>query len=189
VQKVLFLAEEMAGASRPADEEGLRAFFEDNRDRWAVGERTRFLQVYQHRREALAAWIEGPETGEPLVGEASPVAPEIDADEEHIALSLGAPFAEAVAAAPVGRWSGPFPSAFGWHLVRVLERRPARPARLDEVRGAVVEAYDVSRRQEAIAAFLRSAFSRYRVAVDGKPLDRFVPTRRIAFRTVASGED
>jgi hypothetical protein len=189
VQKVLFLAEEMGGASRPLDEEGLRAFFEKNRERWAAGERTRFVHVYQHRREALAAWVEGPQAGDPPAGEASPVAAEIDADRDHLALSLGAPFADAVAAAPVGRWSGPFASAFGWHLVRVVDRRPARLARLDEVRPAVAEAYDVFRKQEAVAAFLRSAFARYRVTIDDKPLGRFSPTRRIAFRSVTSGED
>jgi peptidyl-prolyl cis-trans isomerase C len=189
VQKVLFLAEEMGGASRPPDEAGLRAFFEANRARWAVGEQTRFAQVYHHRREALAAWMEGPQEGAPPVGEASPVAAEVDADQGRTTAMLGAGFAEALAAAPLGRWSGPVPSAFGWHLVRVVERRPARPARLDEVRPAVVEAYSVFRRQEAVADFLQGAFARYRVDVDGARLLRFTPSRRVAFRAVSSGED
>jgi hypothetical protein len=133
--------------------------------------------------------VEGPQAGEPPAGEASPVAAEIDADRDHLALGLGAPFAGAVVAAPVGKWSGPFASAFGWHLVRVVERRAARPARLDEVRPAVAEAYDVFRKQEAIAAFLRNALARYRVTIDDRPLDRFTPTRRVAFRSVTSGED
>ena len=189
VQKVLFLAEEIGGASRPADEAALRAFFEANRDRWAKPEQTRFAQVYQHRREALAAWASGGQVGEPPVGEASPVPAEMDAGRDRIASTLGTGFAEALASAPVGRWSGPIASAFGWHLVRVLERRAARPARLEEVRPAVVEAYGVFRRQEAVATFLKGAFSRYDVEIDGKRLDRFTPSQRVAFRPVASGED
>jgi hypothetical protein len=189
VQKVLFLAEEMAGASQPADEAALRAFFEQNRDRWAVGQRTRFSHVYQHGREALAAWARGSQEGSPPAGEPSPVPAEMDADRERITASLGAGFAEAIADAPLGRWSGPYPSAFGWHLVRVAERRAARPAELPEVRAAVVEAFGVYRRQEAVAAFLSGAFARYRVTVDDKPLADFTPSRRVAFRSVSSGED
>jgi hypothetical protein len=189
VQKVLFLAEEMAGASRPAGEAELRAFFEKNRDRWAIAEQYRFVQVYQHRREALAAWAAGPRTGDPPPGEPSPVTAELDGDHARVATSLGPGFADALAGAPVGAWIGPVQSPFGWHLVRLVERRPARPARLEEVRGAVVEAYSVFRRQEATAAFLDAAFSRYRVSIDGEPWSRFTPSRRVAFRSVTSGED
>jgi len=111
------------------------------------------------------------------------------AGRDRIASTLGAGFAQALASAPVGRWSGPIASAYGWHLVRVLERRPAREARLEEVRPAVIEAYSVFRRQEAVAAYLKGAFSRYDVEIDGKRLDHFTPSRRVAFRPVASGED
>jgi hypothetical protein len=189
VQKVLFLAEEMGGASRPIEEPALQAFFEENKGRWAKLEQHRFAQVYRHDRAALAAWMEGGQAGEPPAGEPSPVGPEIDGDQAFVARTLGDSFARELAEAPVGRWSGPLASAFGWHLVRVIERRPARPARLDEVRPAVVEAYSLHRRQEATAAFLESAYRRYRVSIDGKPLEGFTPTRRIAFRSVSSGED
>jgi hypothetical protein len=189
VQKVLFLAEEMAGASRPADEAGLRAFFEANRDRWAIPARFRFSQIYRHRREDLDAWARGPQVDAPPASEPAPVAADLDMGKDQIERSLGAGFADALAAVPEGRWSGPIASAFGWHLVRVIDRRPARPAELAEVRAGVVEAYGLHRRQEATSAFLSAAFARYRVTIDGRPLDRFTPSRRIAFRSVSSGED
>ncbi len=191
VQKVLFLAEEMGGASRPASEAEIQAFFDENQDRWATGRRTRFAQIYQHRPEALAAWAtsQSDQAQDPPVGEPSPVGAEIDGDDGRIDAALGAGFAAALAAAPEGRWSGPVRSAFGWHLVRVLERRPARPARLDEVRSAVASAYGVARRKEATARFLAAAFARYHVEIDGKPLAGFTPSGRLALRAVSSGED
>jgi peptidyl-prolyl cis-trans isomerase C len=189
VQKVLFLAEEIAGATRPAQEADLRVFFEHNRERWAVGERVRFAQIYRHRPEELAAWAAGSQIGDPPLAEPCAVAAEIDEDRQQLTTHMGAGFAEALAAVPEGRWAGPIQSAFGWHLVRVLERRPGRPARLEEVRGAVLEAYSVFRRQEATAAFLQAAFARYRVSVDGKPIGQLTPSRRVAFRSVSSGED
>jgi peptidyl-prolyl cis-trans isomerase C len=189
VQKVLFLAEEMAGATRPADEAGLRAFFEQNKERWAIGASVHFAQIYRNRPEDLAAWAAGSQIGDPPLGEPSPVAEEIDEDLQRLTAHMGQGFVEALAAVPDGRWAGPIRSAFGWHIVRVMQRRPGRPARLDEVKGAVLEAYGVFRRQEATAAFLKAAFTRYRVSVDGKPLEHFTPSRRIAFRSVSSGED
>jgi parvulin-like peptidyl-prolyl isomerase len=187
VQKVLFLAEEMAGATRKADDAALRAFFEEHKDQWAVGEETRFEQIYRHRPDALRAWIEA--KGELPVGEASPVSAVVDEDTAHIVAQLGEGFASALATAPVGTWAGPLPSTFGWHLVRVVERRPARPARFEDVRPTVAEAFSVYRRQEAVATFVTTAFARYRVAVDGQPLTQLTPSRRVAFRSITSGED
>lgn len=191
VQRVLFLAEEVAGASRPPTDDELRAFFESNRERWALPEQVRFAQVYRHDREVLAAWAAGPQAGDPPLGEPAPVPAQMEGDRSRIDDKLGAGFFEALTAAPAqgGAWVGPIRSAFGWHLVRVLERRSGRPAQLDEVRGAVVEAYSLFRRQEATAAFLENAFARYRVTIDGEPLRRFKPSRRMAYRSVPSGED
>jgi parvulin-like peptidyl-prolyl isomerase len=106
-----------------------------------------------------------------------------------VALSFGTAFADALATAPEGAWFGPVQSAFGWHLVRITAHTPARPARFEEVRPAVVEADSVFRRQEAVAAFVEKAFARYDVSIDDKPLHEIHPTRRIAFRSVSSGED
>ncbi len=189
VQKVLFLAEEMAGASRPADEAALRAFFEANRERWAMSPEVRFAQVFRHSPEALAAWLRDGANGEPPLGEPSPVAAEVDMNDTRLAQSLGADFASSIMNAPVGVWSGPVRSAYGFHLVRVIEKKAGRSARLDEVRASVLEAFSVHRRQEATATFLRSAASRYRVTIDGKPLEGFTPSHRVAFRSVSSGED
>jgi hypothetical protein len=188
VQKVLFLAEEMAGATRSADDAALRAFFEEHKDQWAVGDGARFEQIYRHHPDALRAWMAAGGSELP-VGEASPVGAVVDEDRAHIAAQLGEGFATALASVPVGTWAGPLPSTFGWHLVRVLERRPARPARFEEVRATVAEAFSVYRRQEAVATFLASAFARYRVDVDGQPLTRLTPSRRVAFRSITSGED
>ncbi len=189
VQKVLFLAEELGGASRPANEGELEAFFAKNRDRWAIGEHLHVEQIYRHDPEALAAWSKDPKDAPPPRGEPCPISSELDTDVLALRQSLGDGFADALASAPTGQWVGPVQSVYGYHLVRVVERRKGRPAELREVRAAVVEAFSVHRRQEATAAFLTSAFARYHVAVDGMPLTGFEPSRRIAYRSAPSGED
>jgi hypothetical protein len=188
VQKVLFLSEEMAGATRSIDEAAERAFFDEHKAQWTVGDGARFEQIYRHRPEELRGWMEA-KADELPVGEASPVSAIVDEDRAHIAAQLGEGFASALATVPMGTWAGPLPSTFGWHLVKVTERRPARPARFEDVRATVAEAFSVYRRQEAVASFLASAFARYHVAVDGQPLAQFTPSRRVAFRSITSGED
>ncbi len=91
-------------------------------------------------------------------------------------------------AAPVGVWSGPLPSAFGWHLVRVAERQPGRPAQLrggarrgGRGRSASTAARRPSRRSS------RARLGRYRVTVDGQPLRALHPLAPRAFRSVRLG--
>ena len=128
----------------------------------------------------------------PLVlglGEPGPVPRDYEGTRARIADQLGAAFADALAGLPEGVWSGPVRSTFGWHLVRVASHTPARPARFEEVRHSVMEADSLLRRQEAVERFLESAFARYRVTLDGDPVTRIAPARRVAYRTASSGED
>jgi peptidyl-prolyl cis-trans isomerase C len=187
VQKSLFLAEEIAGASRPPTEAELRAFFERNKERWTIPERYRITQVFSRSPDALSppAHPDGP----PPEGEPGPVPRDYEGTTAQIAERLGAPFVEALAQVPEGVWSGPLRSAFGWHLVRIASHTPARQARFEEVRHSVLEADSLFRRQEAVARFLESGFARYRVTLDGRPVAKINPARRVAYRTAASGED
>lgn len=68
--------------------------------------------------------------------------------------TYGAGFGGALAAVPLDRWSGPYASSYGLHLVRVLARVPARTPALDEVRAAVRGAWRAAHREEARAAQL-----------------------------------
>jgi hypothetical protein len=181
-QKVLFLAEEAFGATRPASDDELARFFEANRARWRLPEKTSFTQVYAHNAEDLAG-------DEPPEGEPSPVAREVTGSRAEIASRLGVAFADAIAKAPTGVWTAPIASPFGFHRVRVDKREPGREARLDEVKSAVIEAERVHRKQEAVARFLKAAAARYDISIDGKKVNGFEPSRRIAFRMEPSGED
>jgi hypothetical protein len=189
IQKVLFLAEELAGATKPPTDEELARFFERQRDRWSTGDHVTLEHVFQRSPEALEAFLAAGEGARLPDSEPCPLPRTLDVDLADLDTKLGAGFSASVATAPEGRWAGPFKSAYGYHLVRVEERRAARPPTLDEVRPRVVEAFAVDRRQEATARFLRDAFARYHVTVDGEPLSTFEPSRRIAFRAASSGED
>lgn len=185
IQKVLFFAEELGGASRPPSDAELRAFFAEHSARFTKPPRVHFRHAFARERAALP-----PQSGEkPLGGQASPIGPELEADLPHVERTLGVRFAQAVAALPLGTWSAPIESAFGWHTVRVLSRAEGGPAEFREVLSRVIEQFSVHRRQSAIARYVERAFSRYLVDIDGTPVTSLRPPSRLANRNVPSGED
>lgn len=186
VQKVLFMAEELGGASRPPTEADLRAFHAANATRFQRPARVHFRQVFARSREALpdaatAAWS-------PAAG-AAPAPRDVDADAAEIEALLGPGFAAAVVALPTGRWSEPVASAYGWHRVLVLGHTPARPATFEEARAEITAQFVIARREDAIARYLAAAFARYRIEIDGRPVQGLMPSRRLALRSVARPED
>jgi hypothetical protein len=65
---------------------------------------------------------------------------------------------EALFAQPVGEWTGPYRSAYGWHLVRISDRQQARAAALQAVRARVIADYlSDLRTQRNLLAFRRIA--------------------------------
>ncbi len=71
--------------------------------------------------------------------------------------------ASALFDAPVGTWSGPYRSAYGWHLVRVSERSQPRAPVLSEIREKVHSDYMEQARGRADLARLRELVSHYDV--------------------------
>lgn len=191
IQKALFLAEDLAGAGRPATDAELRAYFEANRARYDAPERARVVHVFAGpgRREMLAALRPAAQAAAgdapPDLGDAFPLSRAIVASRAEIADTYGAAFADAVFTLPEGAWSEPIPSKFGFHLVRVIKREAARPQTFAEVKDRLRLDYLVARKDDATRAFLADAFARYRVDVDGAvlhslhPAGRAAPPRRI----------
>jgi hypothetical protein len=186
VQKVLFLAEEVGGASRPPTDDELRIFHRDHPDRFRRQARIRFRHLFAREAAALPAM---PERVWPRGGQPAPVGPEMEADVADIEEALGPGFTASLVTFEPGDWRGPLRSSYGWHVVKILSRSDARPLTFEEARAEVVEQYSVFRRQEAIAAYLSKALAKYRIEIDGQPTPAPTPSRRLAMRGVPSPED
>lgn len=180
IQKVLFLAEELDGATRTATEGELRDYYAAHPERWQRLGKIRFESSFAHSREAL-------ERGD---REPGPIPSEMEADETQIAARLGQDAAKAIVVAPIGDWSASFASPYGWHRVKVVAREEnGGLVPFEEVRARVAEAYSVWKREEAVAKFLSKAAERYRITIDGKAAAPSDLPRRIAARAELSGED
>jgi hypothetical protein len=70
-------------------------------------------------------------------------------DARDLERLLGADFARAVFDAPLGRWSQPIRSAYGWHRVYVHAHRAGGPSPLESVRSEVRGHWRAARRAQA----------------------------------------
>jgi peptidyl-prolyl cis-trans isomerase C len=86
---------------------------------------------------------------------------------DHAALAdrYGDELAQAVAAAPMGRWFA-VRSRWGWHALRVDDERPAAIPPLSQIRARVLADWQVERRATNLAQGLTALRERYRVEVE-----------------------
>lgn len=200
IQKLLFLTEELAGVGEPPDEAALRACFEakaGSLQRPAVSHLQHVFAVEKATLDALrpqvVAWQKdaAPAMAEalPPFGESFPLRREVRGSLSEISAQYGDRFTAALSTLAIGAWSEPLPSKFGWHLVRQLSYEPPRPATFAEAKGELALPCWMERRERAVAQFLTRTLPQYRVSLDGKPLPLPTPTRRVAVRSEASGED
>lgn len=196
VQKMLFLAEDLAGATRPATEDELRAFFASRSDAYIQLARVRFVHVFAPSADALAAirkdviaWADAHPGEIPPFGRGFAVSRRADFTVRDLARAWGEPFAMTVAQLAPGTWSEPIASVHGAHLVLVERSEPDRPARFEDVRDRLALDLQIERRRVAISTFIEVAAERYTITIDGAPVTAIGSTGRTAARTEPSVED
>ncbi len=81
---------------------------------------------------------------------------------------FGEEFGKALETAPIGQWTGPVPSGFGLHLVRISERTPGYVPSLDESRKAVTREWESDQREAALASNYARLRKDYDVVIEGE---------------------
>lgn len=176
-QKMEFMTDAEVDALTPTDDE-LRAYLDANATSYEVDPRIGFEQVFlspDRRGDALKADAAAllarlqsqPETDTANLGEPTllPMS-EPPTQLTRIGGDFGPDFASALADIPIGVWSGPITSTYGFHLVRVTERLPGRIPSLAEVHDAVLRDWQNAERIRRERAQLDKLLSRYSVTID-----------------------
>lgn len=167
-QKMEFLAGSAAEGLEPTEAE-LRAHHATHAERFSTPARVAFEQVFLGEapasdvvatvRAALARGEDpatlGARTLLPSALEPSPV--------NVVDGTFGRGVFERVAALAPGRWEGPITSAFGRHLVRVVEREPARRLPFEAVRDEVAADWRRGRAEELAEQHYERLRARYTV--------------------------
>jgi hypothetical protein len=188
-QKMEFLNEGIAEVE--PDEADLRAFLEAHPERFALPPRSSFVQVFvasegleaarTRAAELLARLRRGEDAA--ALGDPTLLPREMRAaTPAQVSQRFGAAFAERLSELPEGAWSGPIPSSFGLHLVKVGERVPGRLPALAEVRDAVAREWAAEQRSRARARFYEALRARYEIEVHLPDAAAAAPAPEVAGR-------
>jgi hypothetical protein len=134
IQKMQFLTQDLAAPAEPSAAE-LRAYYQSHQARYRTAPRVSFSHIFfspdgRGDAGARAAAIQALAALTPDVvrapGRGDPFSDRYDYARMNAAdatrLFGDAPMARALFSAPLGAWSGPYRSGYGWHLVRVGAR-------------------------------------------------------------------
>jgi hypothetical protein len=180
VQKYEFLQQDTTLIQEP-DRAALQAFFDSHRAAYATDERISFTHVYfrSDGTDDASSQVRAERVKERLTAAHVERAPHAgDAFAELYDYSeLGAdgltrlfghyPIVTAALQAPVGEWSGPYRSGYGWHLVLITHRSPAKTPDFEQVRDAVRDDFLAEERERRAAENLRRLRKKYVIEVGG----------------------
>ncbi|WP_299194589.1 peptidylprolyl isomerase [uncultured Erythrobacter sp.] len=144
------------------DEATLRAFYDENAERYVGAVRVSFEQAFYADRGAAQSALGGA-----IEGEAISLPGMVNNESmREITTVFGEGFARGLETLEPGEeWQGPLPSGFGWHLVR-LTARSTDPADFSSVRERVENDWrsaEIEAREAQAFDILRSA---YRIEID-----------------------
>jgi peptidyl-prolyl cis-trans isomerase C len=178
VEKMEFLSQELASAI-PSDKD-LQEYFDQNRDKFRIPAQIAFTHIYfsASKRGSSAEGDAGralaklsshgissaelSSLGDPFMLQSEyPLQ-----TQQQIKELFGEEFARNLFQLQPGAWVGTLRSGYGFHLVRILQKLPARVPELGEVRGQVLTDIKNHRLQTASETFYSKLRRRYQVDVD-----------------------
>jgi hypothetical protein len=180
-QKMEFLAEDTSAIRDPALAE-LKAWFEQNRERFALPGRMSFHHLYfspdrrgPRARDAAVKALEKI-AGNPADSPAAANAGDRfmyqdyygDRLPEQVADVFGAKFAQALAQAKPVAWQGPLESGLGWHLVFVDSITPGRVPAFEEIESEVKAGWIDEQRADAKRKMFDAMRARYEIVLPKK---------------------
>jgi len=175
IQKMQFLTQDLAATPDPRDSD-LRAYYQGHLAKYRTLERVTFSHVFfspdtrgdaaakAAAEEALATLqpetVRAPERGDRFADRYDYAG----LDPTDAGRLFGrSDFSQALFGAPVGRWSGPYRSGFGWHLARIESRTPSSLPPFEAVAGQVRDDYIADARADADAEAIADLEKRYTV--------------------------
>lgn len=177
-QKMEFISSDLVEPKAPSETE-LQAYFDANRDKFRLPDRYSLQQVYLDpnktssdvlgtAEELLRRLKSNPELppDRTSIGDFTLLPYQVDAlTGPEVANIFGQAFAKYISYAPVGRWSGPYESSFGVHLIRILNREPGKRPAMADIRRVIEREWYAEHRKAANVAYYQELRSRYDIEI------------------------
>jgi len=180
-RKMEFLAEDVSKLEEPKPGE-LKAWYENNKGRFALPPRVSFRHVYfSPDRRGTMVRADAEQALRQLAGTAMD-SPSVattgdrfmfqqfygDRPYDEIARQFGPRFARALAELAPGAWAGPIESGYGWHVVFSESLTPQRVPDFEEIESDVKAAWIEDRRNEVRARMYEAMRARYEVVLPAR---------------------
>ncbi len=179
-QKFEFIQQDLGVPDAP-DDATLRRWFAQHRLQYLTGPRVALSQVYfspdrdgdagakARAERALKILNAGKITRAPQLGDSFPGPSDVGTigGDDAARLFGESQLTSALTTLPVGRWSGPLRSGYGWHLVYVSQRLPPSIPSFEEIRGKVADDYRDEQRRIFNAREYEKLRSKYHVEYQG----------------------
>jgi len=171
-QKMEFLTDTGADILQPTAGE-LEAYLAANEQTYRHEPRLAFEQIYlgevpspETITRSLSALRSDPSTDPSVLGERSLLPAQLGLSlPQAIDGTFGKGFFERIAEIQPGEWAGPVKSAYGLHVVHILESLPARAPLLEEVRDAVLRDWKTAKALEIRELYYDRFRQRYAVEI------------------------
>lgn len=177
-QKMEFLNANLVEPESPTDAQ-LQTYFDDNKHKFIRPSLFSFQQVYlnpyrevggvkQSAAEILAYLNADPKlVADPnSFGDATMLPARLDSvTRREVANTFGRGFAKDIDNAPTGRWSGPYESSYGLHLVYMTKREAGDLPAMEEIRPILLLEWNNERRKEINDRFYQAIRAHYDVEI------------------------
>jgi parvulin-like peptidyl-prolyl isomerase len=166
-QKMEFILQDAVRLTGP-DEAELRRSHARDAARYRSAAGVSFTQIFfRSDADAQRAVVAIETTSPGELGDPTLLARTYDlVDQAAVADLFGSDFAERLFELEPGRWSEPIRSQYGFHVVRVTERRAAKVLAFEDVRERVREDWLRDRRSDAEKLLLHALLEKYELIVD-----------------------
>jgi peptidyl-prolyl cis-trans isomerase C len=185
-QKMEAVANDLSKLIAPPTDERLRDYFHTRKDFFTLPPAYAFQQVLflPEEKAASEATLTALRQGAGIPPErrnklALPVAWSLTAVTD-LDNAFGGNFVEALEELPAGQWLGPIRSGYGWHLVYIDDKQPARLPPFEEVRDFVAREYEYQSVLKAQDQVYESLLARYEVIITADTSPAAMPTELAA---------
>jgi len=180
IQKYDFLRSDLVVPEQPTAAV-LESWFEKHRMRYQIPECVSFAQVYfagpddgpvstvpERALRALAQLRKAHASRAEGVGDPFPGPSDVGAltKDDAVRMFGQSEVSEELFSAPIGQWTGPMRSGYGWHLFYLTRHLAARVPTLEEVRGRVLADYLADQREAINAGQFSALKARYTITWD-----------------------